>query len=138
MFFLLLFWMTIFKNLFSQGVEEKILYEFLTRYDGDTINFIRVQALNGNLDYPIIDKEMKLFNGGIYEFYDVRSHSAHYLFIYENNVINIIDDYSIKNILDIYWKRKEKIKNNNMRLKLLEGLSNYIYQDAVNNLQSVD
>lgn len=117
----------------SQNNDENILLSWLSRHTTDSINFIRVISLIENFDYPISNKKLKLVNGGIYEFYDVRSHSQHFLFVYKNNQIKIITDYSCEKIFELYWEMKNQFQQDKTKLKLLESLTTFIYQRNLSN-----
>lgn len=117
----------------SQNNNESILLSWLLRHTTDSINFIRVTSLIGNFDYPIRNKKLKLINERIYEFYDVRSHSQHFLFVYRNNQIEIITDYKCEKILQLYQEMKSHLRQDKIKLKLLESLISFIYQRSLSN-----
>lgn len=112
----------------SQSANETILINWLKSISTDSTNFIRVQSLMKDFDYPIKNKLLTLNDGNIYQFNDVRSHAQKYLFVYKNKTIEIITDYSFHNILRLYWTRANTIKKKSIKLKLLEGLTNLLYQ----------
>lgn len=109
------------------GIHEKTITTWLEKQTGDSVNFVRIVSLTDKYDYPIKNKQFKLSEGGIYEFYDVRSHTTHYLFEFENNQINFITDYRCDKILELYWHRADKLKRKK-RHRLLEGLMGFIYR----------
>lgn len=115
----------------SQDTNERLLITWLAQQTRDSVNFVRVLSLMEDLDYPIKNNKLKLIEGGIYEFYNIRSHAQHFLFLYQDSKIVIVNEYSPNKILQLYWERESLIKKDKIKLKLLEGLVNFIYQKSI-------
>jgi len=111
-----------------QSTEDFISKWLKKQSSEDTVVSFRVYSLLTTFDYPFKNQSLKL-DEGVYVIQEIKSHSIPYLMIVTKmQKINFVENYEVKNLLDIYWEKEKKIKSDKQKLTFLENLANFIYQ----------
>ncbi len=112
----------------AQSAENLISKWLREQSKEDTVTSFRVYSLLTTFDYPFKNKSLKL-GEGVYVIQEIKSHSIPYLIIVtKKQKINFVENYGVKELLDIYWERKKNIKIEKQKLAFLENIANFIYQ----------
>lgn len=112
----------------AQSAEDLISKWLREQSKEDTLTSLRVYSLLTTFDYPFKNKNLKL-DEGVYVIQEIKSHSIPYLIIVtKKQKINFVENYGVKELLDIYWEREKNIKIDKQKLAFLENIANFIYQ----------
>ena len=88
----------------------------------DSVSFILIEGLTSKYRYPFDNKKVILANG-LYKFRSGVSHKPTYLFIKKDTAIELITDYSLKGLMELYNSAKKSITiSSEYRIKLLENI----------------
>jgi hypothetical protein len=102
------------KSSFSQNLQfpnsksfVPALKQFLKKEEKlDSVHFIFIEGLTNNYQYPFNNKKVALANG-LYKFWSGVSHKPSYLFIKKDTSVELIMDYSLKNLMELYNSSKK-------------------------------